>query len=125
VSVWIPASLRITVLLLMLGFAAILSAVNLLYHVPRAEHVAQDNAGRQFAQDMSRLQSTLEYLLLKGELVIAQHHVSVLAHNHDYRLVVLVSGTTSGRLERVNGQIGVMTTAFIDGKIIGPPAERL
>ena len=73
----------------MLGFAAILSAVNLLYHVPRAEHVAQDNASRQFAQDISRLQSTLEYLLLKGELVIAQHHVSVLAHNHDYRLVIL------------------------------------
>jgi len=74
----------------MLGFAAILSAVNLLYHAPRAERVAQNNASRQFAQDMSRLQSTLEYLLLKGELVIAQHEVSVLAHNHGYRLVILV-----------------------------------
>ncbi len=52
--------------------------------------MAQNNASRQFAQDMSRLQSTLEYLLLKGELVIAQHEVSVLAHNHDYRLVILV-----------------------------------
>src|SRR6185436_10241214 len=35
------------------------------------------------------------------------------------------SGTTIGRLESVNGQIGVTTTAFIDGKITGPPAERL
>ncbi|MCB1918836.1 MAG: response regulator [Candidatus Competibacteraceae bacterium] len=70
--------------------AAMLSAVNLLYHVPKAERVAQNNASRQFAQDMSRLQSTLEYLLLKGEFVIAQHQVSVLAHNHDYRLVILI-----------------------------------
>ncbi len=30
-----------------------------------------------------------------------------------------------GRFDSVKGQIGVITTAFIDGKIIGPPAERL
>ncbi len=36
-----------------------------------------------------------------------------------------LSGTTIGRLESVNGQMGVTTTAFIDGKITGPPAERL
>src|SRR4029079_2547765 len=35
------------------------------------------------------------------------------------------SGTTIGRFESVNGQIGVMTTAFIEGKITGPPAQRL
>src|SRR5689334_25391955 len=35
------------------------------------------------------------------------------------------SGTTIGRFESVNGQIGVITTAFIDGKITGPPADRL
>ena len=35
------------------------------------------------------------------------------------------SGTTMGRFESVNGQMGVITTAFIDGKITGPPAERL
>ena len=74
-GVWIPASLRITVLLLMLGFAAILSAVNLLYHAPRAERVAQNNASRQFAQDMSSCKALSNIYCLKGELVIAQHEV--------------------------------------------------
>ena len=32
----VPASLKLTVPIILLGFAAILSAVNLLYHVPQA-----------------------------------------------------------------------------------------
>lgn len=85
----VPASLRVTVPLVVLAFAATLSAVNLLYHVPRAEHTAQEDTRKRFAQEMSRLQSTLEYLLLKGDETIAQHEIAVLAHNHDYRFVAL------------------------------------
>ncbi len=76
-------------MLLMLGFAATLSTVNLLYHVPRAERMAQENAGRQFAQEISRLQSTLEYLLLKGELVGAEDVPSILADADQLHQVML------------------------------------
>lgn len=85
----VPASLRLTVPLILLGFAAALSAVNLFYHVPRAERVAEEDARKHAAQEMSRLQSTLEYLLLKGEVEIAQREIAVLAHSHDYLLAVL------------------------------------
>lgn len=85
----VPASLRVTVPLVVLAFAATLSAVNLLYHVPRAEHAAEEDSRKRFAQDMSRLQSTLEYLLLKGDVTIAQHEIAVLAHNYDYISVAL------------------------------------
>src|SRR5215469_10586187 len=79
----IPASLKLTVPLILLVFAATLSAVNLLYHVPKAEHEAEEDNRKRLAQEMSRLQSTLEYLLLKGDMTAAQHEIAVLAHNHD------------------------------------------
>src|SRR3954469_7394039 len=85
----IPASLKVTVPLILLAFAATLSAVNLLYHVPKAEREAEDDSRKRLAQEMSRLQSTLEYLLLKGDLAVAQHEITVLAHNHDVLLAVL------------------------------------
>ena len=85
----IPASLKLTVPLILLGFAATLSAVNLLYHVPRAERTADDATRKRLAQEMSRLQSTLEYLLLKGDEAAAQHEIAVLAHNHDYVFAAL------------------------------------
>ena len=37
----VPASLKYTVPLILLAFAAALSAVNLLYHVPLAERAAE------------------------------------------------------------------------------------
>src|SRR5258705_9438387 len=40
-------------------------------------------------KEMSRLQSTLEYLLLKGDVPVAQHEIAVLAHSHDVILAVL------------------------------------
>ena len=58
----VPASLRLTVPLILLGFAATLSTVNFFYHVPRAERIAEENVGKRLAQAMSRLQSTLDYL---------------------------------------------------------------
>jgi two-component system NtrC family sensor kinase len=85
----VPASLRLTVPLILLGFAATLSAFNFLYHVPRAERAAEQESRKRLAQEMSRLQSTLEYLLLKGEEAVAQHEIAVLAHNHDYLYVCL------------------------------------
>ena len=35
------------------------------------------------------MQSTLEYLLLKGDPAAAQHEIAVLAHNHDVVLAAL------------------------------------
>jgi len=89
----VPTSLRFTVPLILLGFAATLSTVNLLYHVPQAEREAEDEGRKRLAQEMSRLQSTLEYLLLKGDVVAAQHEIAVLAHNHD----VLIAALTDDR----------------------------
>ena len=82
-------SLKVTVPLILLVFAAVLSTVNLLYHVPQAEQVAQEDSRKRLAQEMSRLQSTLEYLLLKGDLASAHHQISVLAHNHDVIVAAL------------------------------------
>jgi len=85
----VPATLKLTVPLILLGFAAILSAVNLLYHVPQAERGAEEDSRKRLAQGMSRLQSTIEYLLLKGDLAAAQHEVAVLAHNHEVTAAAL------------------------------------
>jgi PAS domain S-box-containing protein len=85
----VPASLKFTVPLILLAFTGILSAVNLLYHVPQAEHEAEEESRKRLAQEMSRLQSTLEYLLLKGDVEAAQHEIAVLAHNHDVVLAAL------------------------------------
>jgi len=85
----LPVSLKVTVPLILLAFAATLSAVNLLYHVPKAEREAEEDGRKRLVQEMSRLQSTLEYMLLKGDLTAAQHEIAVLAHNHDVLLAVL------------------------------------
>ena len=85
----VPASLKFTVPLILLGFAATLSTVNLLYHVPQAERAAEEDSRKRMAQEISRLQSTLEYLLLKGDMAAAQHEIAVLAHNHEVVLAAL------------------------------------
>ncbi len=84
-----PGSLRLTVPLIVLSFAAALSAFNVFYHVPHAEQAVEDDVRKRVAQEMSRLQSTLEYLMLKGDRDAAQHEIAVLAHNHDYVHVAL------------------------------------
>ena len=85
----IPGSLKFTVPLILLGFTAILSTVNMLYHVPEAEREAVEDSRKRLVQEVSRLQSTLEYLLLKGDPAAAQHEVAVLAHNHDVAFAAL------------------------------------
>jgi two-component system NtrC family sensor kinase len=107
VSLRIPVSLRLTVPLLLLGFTAVLSGVNVLYHVPRAERSVQEGVTQRVVQEMSRLQSTLEYLLLKGDLEIAPREIAVLAHNHVYIFValtddqnVVIAATRRAWLER-------------------------
>ncbi len=82
----IPTSLNVTVPLILLGFAATLSMVNLLYHVPQAERAAEEDCRKRLVLEVSRLQSTLEYLLLRGDEAAAQHEIAVLAQNHDYVL---------------------------------------
>ena len=47
VKLRLPASLKFTVPLILLGFAAMLSAVNLLYHVPQAERAAEDDSRKR------------------------------------------------------------------------------
>ena len=69
------ASLKFTVPLILLAFAAVLSTVNLLVHVPQAERVAEEDSRKRLAQELSRLQSTIEYLLLKGDASAAQHEI--------------------------------------------------
>jgi len=90
VNLRFPTSLKLTVPLILLACAATLSAVNILYHVPQAERAAQEDARKRLVQEMSRLQSTLEYLLLKGDLTVAQHEIAVLAHNQDVVLAALI-----------------------------------
>ena len=85
----VPVSLKVTVPVILLAFAAALSAVNLIYHVPEAERAAEEDSRKRLAQEMSRLQSTLEYLLLKGDLEAGEHEISVLAHNHDVVIAAL------------------------------------
>src|SRR5690242_8912964 len=84
-----PVSLKVTVPLMLLGFAATLSTVNLLYHVPKAERAEEEDSRKRLAQEVSRLQSTLEYLLLKGDEAVAHHEIAVLAHNHDVIVAAL------------------------------------
>jgi PAS domain S-box-containing protein len=88
-TIRIPATLKLTVPLILLGFAAILSTVNMLYHVPQAERAAEEDSRKRLAQEMSRLQSTLEYLLLKGDFAAAQREIAVLAHNHEVTFAAL------------------------------------
>ncbi|MFM9885416.1 MAG: ATP-binding protein [Burkholderiales bacterium] len=142
-SIRLPASLRLTVPLILLGFAATLSAVNVLYHVPRAEQAAEDDVRKRLAQEMSRLQSTLDYLLLKGDLETAQREIAVLAHNHDYVLATLtddehivIAATrrawlgrrigevlpdfdTSQALQAINERRGRVTVKVAEGTLLG------
>jgi two-component system NtrC family sensor kinase len=116
VTLRVPASLKLTVPLILLGFAATLSTVNFLYHVPRAERAAEEQSRKRLAQEMSRLQSTLEYLLLKGDQAVAQHEIAVLAHNHDYIVVALTddrySVIAATRRAWLGRQIGEVLPTF-------------
>lgn len=85
----LPASLRLTVPLILLGFAVALSALNLIYQVPRAERAVEEDHRERLLQELSRLQSTLEYLLLKGDIEGARREVAILASNRNYTVVAL------------------------------------
>ena len=88
-SLRLPTSLKLTLPLVLLGMVALLGVINALYNLPRADQAAETQGRHALAQEMSRLQSTVEYLLLRGDLAAAQHQVSVLAHNLDYRVAAL------------------------------------
>ena len=85
----LPTSLKLTVPLVLLGFAVALSALNLAYQVPRAERAVEEDHRERLLQELSRLQSTLEYLLLKGDIEGARREVAILASNRNYTVVAL------------------------------------
>src|SRR5436190_7880822 len=127
-NIRIPASLKFTVPLILLGFAATLSTVNLLYHVPQAERAAEEDGRKRLAQEMSRLQSTMEYLVLKGDLDAAQHEIAVLAHNHDVTFAALTDERnvviTATRRAWVGRQIADMLPQFDLTQAAGAIRER-
>jgi PAS domain S-box-containing protein len=84
-------SLKFTVPLILLGFAAILSVINMLHYVPQVERAVEEDTEKRLAQEMSRLQSTIEYLMLKGEKDVADHEVEALAHNHEVNFAALTN----------------------------------
>jgi PAS domain S-box-containing protein len=85
----LPASLKVTVPLILLGFAVALSALNVVYQVPLAERAVEDDHRERLLQELSRLQSTLEYLLHKGDIEGARREVAILASNRNYTVVAL------------------------------------
>ncbi|NUZ08331.1 hybrid sensor histidine kinase/response regulator [Piscinibacter koreensis] len=121
-------SLKFTVPLILLLFAAVLSAVNLLVHVPQAEQVAQEDSRKRLAQELSRLQSTLEYLLLKGDAPSAQYEIAVLAHNHDVIVAVLTDEhdrvTTATRRAWLGRPIAEVLPQIGLGQVLGALSER-
>lgn len=88
-----PRSLKVIVLLGLIGFAAALSVLNLAYHVPQAERAVEQDNRQHLLQDLSRLQSSLEYLLLKSDIEGARREVAILSFNHDYSVGVLTDET--------------------------------
>ncbi|MGQ0591791.1 MAG: ATP-binding protein [Gammaproteobacteria bacterium] len=84
------ATLRITVPAAVLVFAAGLIALNFLYYLPSAERDLEDQARARLVQELTRLQSALEYLLLNGDLKGAQREIAILASNPELSTVALV-----------------------------------
>jgi hypothetical protein len=58
---------------------------------------------------------------MKGEGHVEWHDVGRIRTR---RVIEEEAGNTSGRKDRLRGQIGVRTRALSDGWTIGPPAER-
>src|SRR5262249_32470007 len=85
----VPASLKVTVPLVLFAFALALSALNLFYQVPREERAVEEDHRERLLQELSRLQSTLEYLLLKGDIEGARREVEILASNRNTTGVAL------------------------------------
>jgi len=90
-----PASLKLTVPLVLLAFALTLSVLNVFYQVPREERAVEEDHRERLLQELSRLQSTLEYLLLKGDIEGARREVAILASNRAYTVVALTDDAHS------------------------------
>ena len=86
----IPSSLKVTVPLLLVVFAAVLTVVSIMYSIPRAQQDIEEKTRELLFQKLSRLQSSLEYLLLKGDLLGAQREIAVLASQPDHGTVLLL-----------------------------------
>ncbi|HVY05511.1 MAG TPA: ATP-binding protein [Burkholderiales bacterium] len=88
-SRFLPASLKVTIPLILLGFALALSVLNVAYQVPREEQAVEEDHRERLLQELSRLQSSLEYLLHKGDMEGARREVAILASNRNYTVVAL------------------------------------
>jgi len=121
-------SLKVIVPLLLLGFAGMLAAINLFYFVPQAERAAQDDMRKRMAQEMSRLQSTTEYLLVKGDTAIAQHEIAVLSHNHDVLFAALIDDRNvvlaATRLAWIGQNVAVASHEFDSSQAWSAVRER-
>ena len=118
-------SLKITVPLILLGFAAILSIVNVVHYVPQVEHAVEEDTEKRLAQEMSRLQSTLEYLILKGETVVAEHEIEALAHNHEVNFAVLTNDRGDVIAATRRAWLGRPVMEVLPGFDIGAAAETI
>ena len=127
----LPTTLKVTLPLVLIGMVALLGTVNALRNLPRAEQAAEAQGRTVLAQEMSRLQSTVEYLLLRGDLPAAQHQVSVLSHNLDYPVAALtdeqqrvIAATRRAWIDRSLDDVlaGVMTEA--DSQAIAAAVQR-
>lgn len=127
----LPTTLKLTLPLVLLGLVALLATVNALRNLPRAEQAAERQGRAVLAQEISRLQSAVEYLLLRGDLPAAQHQVSVLSHNRDYQVAALtddrqrvIAATRRAWIDRPLSDVlaGVMTDS--DNQAIAEAVQR-
>lgn len=118
----LPSSLKFLVPVSLLGFAALLTLLNVAYHAPRAERAVEQDERERLYQDLSRLQSSLEYLLLKGEEEAAYREVAILAFNHKYTLAVLTNERGIVTAANRRAWIGRPVTEVLDAEEIERPA---
>ncbi len=111
----IPGSLKLIVPLSLLGFAIVLSILNVAYHAPRAERAVEQVDRERLFQDLSRLQSSLEYLLFKGDLEGARREVAILTFNHDYTVAALTNESDAVIAATRRAWLGRPVTEVLEG----------
>jgi two-component system NtrC family sensor kinase len=77
----------------LLGFAAALNLLNVLYYAPRAERTVEEDAGERALEDLARVQSSVERLLRNGDLEGTRREVATLSFNRDYAAALLADDT--------------------------------
>lgn len=120
---FVPGSLKLIVPLSLLGFAVVLSVLNLVYHAPRAERGVEEDERERLFQDLSRLQSSLEYALLKGDNEGALREVAIVAFNHNYTVAVLTDDANTVMAATRRAWLGRRVTEVLPGFDNGQAAQ--